>query len=438
MLKTSGWAFSISSSSTTEYGLRRTAFVSVPESSYPTYPGGAPISRLTENFSMYSDMSTRIRALVSANRKRASARASSVLPTPVGPEKMNDPIGRLGSLRPARLRRMAREITAIASSWPTTVSCISCSIRSRRAVSASWSRVTGIPVQRDTMNATPSSLIVGRGVEGFIGDDHPVVLLVALAQPLEDLDRLVHRRRIDDHRLEAALERAVLLDVLAVLVEGRRPYALQLAARQCRFQHVGRIHCALGRAGPHQGVQLVDEQDDVAVLRDLVDDRLEPLLELTAVLRAGDHRRHVERQHAVVLQRIGALAAGDELGQAFDDRGLPHPRLADQHRVVLLAAREDLHHALDLFLTPDRRIELALGRELGQIAAEVVERGGLRLFLALGARRLRAGARRGRPRRHLAAEQPQRLRPRLLEVHAGIGEHLRGDPLLLAQQPEQQ
>jgi len=29
-------------------------------------------------------------------------------------------------------------------------------------------------------------------------------------------------------------------------------------------------------------VQLVDEQDDVAVLRDLVDDRLEPLLELTA------------------------------------------------------------------------------------------------------------------------------------------------------------
>ena len=35
MLKTSGWAFSISSSSTTEYGLRRTASVSWPPSSYP-------------------------------------------------------------------------------------------------------------------------------------------------------------------------------------------------------------------------------------------------------------------------------------------------------------------------------------------------------------------------------------------------------------------
>src|SRR5256886_9551534 len=40
-----------------------------------------------------------------------------------------------------------------------------------------------------------------------------------------------------------------------------------------RSQHVGRVHRALGRAGPHQRVQLVDEQDDVAVLRDLVEDR---------------------------------------------------------------------------------------------------------------------------------------------------------------------
>ena len=49
---------------------------------------------------MYSDMSTRISALESANRNRASARASSVFPTPVGPAKMNVPIGRCGILEP--------------------------------------------------------------------------------------------------------------------------------------------------------------------------------------------------------------------------------------------------------------------------------------------------------------------------------------------------
>src|SRR5918996_1285 len=55
------------------------------------------MSRLTANFSMYSLMSMRIMACSSSNRNSASARASSVLPTPVGPKNMNEPIGRFGS-----------------------------------------------------------------------------------------------------------------------------------------------------------------------------------------------------------------------------------------------------------------------------------------------------------------------------------------------------
>jgi len=51
---------------------------------------------------MYSDMSIRTIASSSPNRNSASVRASSVLPTPEGPRKMNEPVGRFGSLRPAR------------------------------------------------------------------------------------------------------------------------------------------------------------------------------------------------------------------------------------------------------------------------------------------------------------------------------------------------
>ena len=58
---------------------------------------------------MYSLMSMRVMAASSSNRKAASACASSVLPTPVGPRKTNEPIGRLGSLSPARARRTASE-----------------------------------------------------------------------------------------------------------------------------------------------------------------------------------------------------------------------------------------------------------------------------------------------------------------------------------------
>ena len=61
-----------------------------------------------------------------ARRQRgysASARASSVLPTPVGPRKRNEPIGRWGSESPARERRIALETAVTASSWPTTRVC---------------------------------------------------------------------------------------------------------------------------------------------------------------------------------------------------------------------------------------------------------------------------------------------------------------------------
>src|SRR5437588_95868 len=58
---------------------------------------------------MYSDMSSRIIAASSSNRNSASALVSSVLPTPVGPRNMNEPIGRCGSCSPARARRTAVE-----------------------------------------------------------------------------------------------------------------------------------------------------------------------------------------------------------------------------------------------------------------------------------------------------------------------------------------
>ena len=56
---------------------------------------------------MYSDMSMRTMALSSSNRNSASALASSVLPTPVGPRNRKLPMGRSGSCRPARARRTA-------------------------------------------------------------------------------------------------------------------------------------------------------------------------------------------------------------------------------------------------------------------------------------------------------------------------------------------
>ena len=107
---------------------------------------------------MYSDMSRRIIASWVSNMNSASARASSVLPTPVGPRNRNEPIGRSGSARPARERRSALDTALTASSWPTTRSCRRSSMWTSFSTSPSSSRETGIPVHLATTSATSSEV----------------------------------------------------------------------------------------------------------------------------------------------------------------------------------------------------------------------------------------------------------------------------------------
>ena len=130
-----------------------------------------------------------------------------------------------------------------------------------------------------------------------------------------------------------------------------------------------------GGARADDRVELVDEEDDLpGRVGDFLEDRLQTLLELAAVLRARDERAHVERDDLLVLEPLGHVLADDPLGQPFDDGRLADARLADEHRVVLRAARQHLDHAADLLVAADDRIELALARELGEVAPVALER----------------------------------------------------------------
>jgi hypothetical protein len=181
--------------------------------------------------------------------------------------------------------------------------------------------------------------------------------------------------------------------VLAVLVERRRADAAELAARERRLQQVRGVGRAFGGAGADDRVQLVDEEDHLALrLGDLAQHGLETILELAAVLGARDQRAEVERDDAPVLQRVGHVARDDALGEALDDGRLADARLADQDRVVLGAAREHLHDAADLVVAADDRIELAAARDLGEIAPIFRERLVLRLGILI--RHARAAAHR--------------------------------------------
>ena len=135
---------------------------------------------------------------------------------------------------------------------------------------------------------------------------------------------------------------------------------MQFAARQHGFQQVAGVHGAFGFARAHHGVQLVDEQNDLAFGRlHFFQDGFESLFEFAPKFRAGDERAHVERDHALVLQSLRHVAADDALGQTFHNGGFADARLANEYRIIFGAPGEHLDHAADFFIAPDDGIQLA-------------------------------------------------------------------------------
>ncbi len=79
------------------------------------------------------------------------------------------------------------------------------------------------------------------GFNGIIRVNDIVMLFIPLLDVMEDMYRLFHRSRLDQNFLEPAFESAILLNVLAVLIERGCPDALYLAPGQSRLKHVGGI-----------------------------------------------------------------------------------------------------------------------------------------------------------------------------------------------------
>ena len=404
----------------------------------------------------------------SPNSDSASALASSVLPTPVGPRNRKLPTGRSGSPSPARVRRTASATAATASSWPITRSCRCSSRRSSRSRSssvswrpgcrwrarrprrspagpprapartppsrrspgdlllqlgdlvaqrarpprsaprrppASLSRPSVVELRSSSRRSTPgvraqaqpgAGLVdqvdrlvrqepvgdvavgqLGRGVQRLVGEAHPVVLLVPVAQAAQDrtVSSTVGSPTVTGWNRRAS---AASFSILAVLLQRGRADQPQLAAGQGGLEHVAGVHAALaGAAGADHGVQLVEEDDQLVPVRpDLVDQLLQPLLEVAAVAGARDQAGQVELDDALAAQGLRHVAVDDALGQALDDRGLADAGLADQHRVVLGAPGQDLDGLLDLVGAADHRVDLAVAGQLGEVLAVLVERGG--------------------------------------------------------------
>ena len=128
------------------------------------------------------------------------------------------------------------------------------------------------------------------------------MILVVFLDTLEQLHGVLHRRLVDRHRLESALQCAVLLDVLAVFIKRGRADHLEFSAGERRLEHVRGVHRALGiPSGADKVVYLVYEQHYVACRLYLVDKGLHAALELSAELSPCNQRRQVKQIQLLAL-----------------------------------------------------------------------------------------------------------------------------------------
>ena len=385
----------------------------------------------------------------------SSAFASPALPRPASRSGFASPFGFFA----ARLARMAMISSTIAFSLAYSASCaasfasvsaisvFSSAMRSSskrpRSLSRCWRvellaasfdrhlevgdrRRRGALADRDAgaggveqahrlVGQLPRRDVAGREMHGgdhrLVGNPHAMVLFHRLQDAAQHVAAFLDRRLLDVDRLEAAGQRRVLLEILAVLGPGRRADRPQRAARQRRLEQVRRVARALRAAGADQRVRFVDEQDDRRRRRlHLVDHRAQALLELTLHRRAGLHQADVEGAQADALELRRHVAVGEPLRKTFHHRGLADAGLAGQDRIVLAPPHQHVDDLADLLVAADHRVHFALLGLGGHVDREAIERGVAACAFADAARGRRPRARRA-PSRPSAAGSPRRTGP---------------------------
>ena len=201
-----------------------------------------------------------------------------------------------------------------------------------------------------------------------------MVSLIAILQTFQDLHGLFLRRLSHHNRLEATLQRGILLNVLAVLIDSSCTNHLEITPGQSGLQDVGSVCRTFRSASTDNRMQLINEEDDVAVSFYLVNCGLDPLLKVSTILGASHHAGQIQGNQALVFQDLRHLARLDLQGQALCHSGFAHTGFTDEHRVVLGAAAQDLDDTLNFSLAANDRVNLPLGCQLGQVAPELLQR----------------------------------------------------------------
>ena len=159
----------------------------------------------------------------------------------------------------------------------------------------------------------------------------------------------------------------------AVLGDGRCTDYLHISSCESGLDDICGIYRALRSACAYDGMDLVDEQNDALVLRDLLHNALHTVLKFAAVLRSRDHSGNIKSDYTLALERFGHNALGYPASKALYNCGLTDTGLTDKTGVILSPAREYLNNSLGLLFTTDNRVYLAVACKRGEVASEFLQ-----------------------------------------------------------------
>ena len=203
------------------------------------------------------------------------------------------------------------------------------------------------------------------------------MIFILFLDILQYLKRFFGGGRFYYHLLETAFQGAILLNVLSIFIQGGGADTLYLSTRQSRLQHIGSIHRTGCGSCTYNSVNFVDEKDDIRIFLQLVDYRTDTFLKLSAILRSGHNRGHIEHHNTLFKEDTRNFLLHNAQCQSFYDSRFSDTRFANQDRVVLFATAQYLRQTLYFTLTPYNRVQFTFFSSTRHIHTEVIQHGSI-------------------------------------------------------------
>ena len=184
-----------------------------------------------------------------------------------------------------------------------------------------------------------------------------MVILVMLADSLQDQNRILLGRLVYHDRLKTALQCAVFFYIFAKLIHRRGTNDLNIPACEARFQDVCRVYSTLSASGADDRMDFIYEKHHVSRFLQFFEDPSHPFLELTPIFGAGDEVCHVQLNDTLVFEHFRYFFARDFARKPFDHRRFPNPRVTDENGVVLGPSSQYLGNTSDFPVPSDNRVD---------------------------------------------------------------------------------